>query len=104
MPKQSEMWETDKFQAGLKFVIKGGVSYYVSAFWNGQPDAYIGHVLYCYGIKVMPPSRKLATVRGYEFNYLAINSTTTAVAGKAGFTLASAATAVAKWSELCCLR
>ena len=41
--------------------------------------------------------------RGYKFNHLAINSTT-AVAGKAGFTLASAATAVvefmAKWLTL----
>ena len=44
------------------------------------------------------------TVRGYRFNHLAINSTT-AVAGKAGFTLASAATAavgfMAEWSNLC---
>ena len=43
------------------------------------------------------------TVRGYKVNPLAINSTT-AVAGKAGFTLASAATAVvefmAKWLTL----
>ena len=36
------------------------------------------------------------TVRGYKVNHLAINSTT-AVAGKAGFTLASAATAVVEF-------
>ena len=44
------------------------------------------------------------TVRGYKFNHLAINSTTT-VAGNAGVTLASTVTAVvefmAKWSYLC---
>ena len=43
-------------------------------------------------------------MRGYKYNHLAINSTT-AVAGQAGFTLASAATAVVefmvKWSNLC---
>ena len=43
------------------------------------------------------------TVRGYKLDHFAINSTT-AVAGKAGFTLASAATAVvefmAKWLNL----
>ena len=43
------------------------------------------------------------TVRGYKFNHLAINSTI-AVAGKAGFTQASAATAVVefmvRWSNL----
>ena len=42
-------------------------------------------------------------MRGYKLDRLAINSTT-AVVGKAGFTLASAATAVvefmAKWSNL----
>ena len=47
------------------------------------------------------------TVRGYKFNHLDINSTT-AVAGKAGITLASAATAVVKsWlsGPICvCLR
>ena len=44
------------------------------------------------------------TVSGYNLDHLAINSTT-AVAGQAGFTLASAATAVVefmvKWSNLC---
>ena len=41
------------------------------------------------------------TVRGYKFNNVAINSTT-AVAGKAGFTLASAVVEfIAKWSNLC---
>ena len=43
-------------------------------------------------------------MRGHKLDHLAINSTT-AVAGKAGFTLASAATAVvefmAMWSNLC---
>ena len=43
------------------------------------------------------------TVSGHKLDHLAINSTT-AVAGKAGFTLASAATAtvefVAKWLNL----
>ena len=42
-------------------------------------------------------------MRGYKFNHLAINSTT-AVAGEAGFTLASAARAVvefmAKWLNM----
>ena len=44
------------------------------------------------------------TVRGYKVNHLAINSIT-AVTGKDGFTLASAAIAVvefmAKWSNVC---
>ena len=86
------MWETDKFQAGLKFVIKGGVS----AFWNGQPDAYIGHV----SLWLWYKSNATITKTGYraripiqpldhKFNHL---------------TLALAATAVAKWSHLCPLR
>ena len=45
----------------------------------------------------------VVTVRGHKLDHLAINSTT-AVAGKDGFTLASAATAVvefmAKWLNL----
>ena len=46
----------------------------------------------------------MSTVRGYKVNHLAINSTT-AVAGKTGFTLASPTTAVVesktkKWSKL----
>ena len=48
---------------------------------------------------------KVFTLRCYKFNPLAINSKFTAETGKAGFTLASAATAVvefmAKWSNLC---
>ena len=44
------------------------------------------------------------TMRRHKLEHLAINSTT-AVVGKAGFALASAATAVvefmAKWSNLC---
>ena len=42
----------------------------------------------------------ISTVRGYKFNHLAIKSST-AVAGKAGFTLASAATALVEFMSKC---
>ena len=42
----------------------------------------------------------ISTVRGYKFNHLAIKSST-AVAGKAGLTLASAATALVEFMPKC---
>ena len=68
-------------------------------FWCIEAQGFWGHLF----TQSSDDCSLTTTMRGYIFNHLAI-ILTTAVAGKAGFTLASAATAVdvfmTKWSNL----